>query len=285
MWSRRASNRFWRKTERKCCHFLTESGISAHVKNSWKNSVHRDTGQLQLAVSEILRTLNLPELSTFAPPAEPVLEHGEAYPELQAPSVDENFLPHAQQDFDRDRAKRLKLTMTMTRENSREPEDFNEESNDYLVAAPMRSLYEVTKLRNLRNNPRPQVSQGSLETDLISRRRVSETEADELFTTFSQTLNHYLWGGIALVHADLTAVRRSSSLLTAAILAVAALHIPGKEATFDTCYAEYLGLIRDTMLDRGHTLDGIRALCIGAFWLTEVSCKYSPMTASTSLES
>jgi hypothetical protein len=113
---------------------------------------------------------------------------------------------------------------------------------------------------------------------------VSETEAEELFTTFSQTLNHYLWGGIALVHADLTAVRRSSSLLTAAILVVAALHIPGKEAIFDTCYAEYLGLIRDTMFDRGHTLDGIRALCIGAFWLTEVSCKCSPTSVPTPLE-
>jgi hypothetical protein len=167
--------------------------------------------------------------------------------------------------------------MAMTRENSQEPQGPEELDSYALVDAPMRSLYEVTKLRNLRSNPRGHVdpSKGTLlQEDFISRGKISESEAGELFGIFSRSLNHYLWGGVALVYQDLASVRRSSSLLLAAILTVTALHVPGKTAIFDVCYSEFLGLVCDSMLDRFHTLDGIRGLCIGAFWLSDVSCEY-----------
>jgi hypothetical protein len=145
-----------------------------------------------------------------------------------------------------------------------------------MVAAPMGSLYEVTKLRNLRSNPRGYFQPGKTtplgDDDFISRGKVSINEAQELFEIFDQSLNQYLWGGIVLIHTDLLSVRRSSSLLLAAILTVTALHIPGGSSTFDICYSEFLTLVRDSMLDRYHTLDGIRGLCIGAFWLSDVSC-------------
>ncbi|OAF55858.2 hypothetical protein VC83_08034 [Pseudogymnoascus destructans] len=163
--------------------------------------------------------------------------------------------------------------MAMTRENSQEPTQSR--ANDTLVTDPMGALYEVTKLRNLRSNnlhghvyaARPTI----LEDDFISKAKVSEADAEELFRTFSTSLNHYLWGGIALVHEDLISVRRSSSLLLAAILTVTALHVPGKEQVFGICYAAFTALVCDSMFDRYHTLDGIRALCIGAFWLSDVS--------------
>ena len=64
-------------------------------------------------------------------------------------------------------------------------------------------------------------------------------------------------------------------MLSAAILAVTALHMPNKERTFDTCYTEFAKLASGSMLDRHHTLDDLRGLCIAAFWLADVSWKLS----------
>lgn len=90
---------------------------------------------------------------------------------------------------------------------------------------------------------------------------------------FSISLNQYLFGGVALVHDDLTSVRKSSSLLASAIIAVTALHVRGKDEVFDAAYTEFISLVSDSMFDRRHGLDDLRAFCIGAFWLSDVSCK------------
>lgn len=162
-------------------------------------------------------------------------------------------------------------TMAMTRENSQEPETESE-----LVSAPMRSLYEVTKLRNLRSNlymQPPKVNR--IEEDFISRGVLPLDQAEKLFAVFDQNMNQFLWGGIALKHLDLSSVRRSSSLLSAAILAVASLHVPDKNEIFETCYSEFITLVSSSTLNRYHTLDEIRGLCIGAFWLSDLSWKLS----------
>lgn len=170
--------------------------------------------------------------------------------------------------------------MAMTRENSQDPED-----EDAVVAPPMASLFEVTRLRNIRSKlNEPARSDRSEISDLISEGKVNMAEADELFRTFSCSLNHYLWGGIALLHSELSSARKSSALLTTAILAVTALHLPGKEALFDVCYTEFLALICDSMFARYHSLDDIRGLCIGAFWLSEVSWKLSGHAVRIAME-
>lgn len=230
---------------------------------------------MRLAVSHILRTLNLPTLETFRPGEEHPADlpqggtfrldvhHGQSFSNSQHTSPNEEH-------------QRLQQArMAMTRDNSHEPDSSNEGADDNLVAAPMGTLYEVTKLRNIRSNPRGRNHDSSITDDFISRGDISEEEANELFATFSLSLNHYLWAGIALVHSNLESVRRSSSLLLAAILTVTALHIPGRTRTFDICYAEFLDLVCNSMLDKYHTLDGVRGLCIGAFWLSDVSCKFA----------
>jgi hypothetical protein len=161
----------------------------------------------------------------------------------------------------------------MTRENSQEPGN----SETELVSAPMRSLFEVTKLRNLRSDlpssQTPKINQ--MEEDFISRGVVPLEEAETLFTLFTSTLNQFLWGGIVLVHSDLTSVRRSSSLLSAAILSVAALHVPNHNEMFEACYTEFITIVSASTLNRFHTLDEIRGLCVGAFWLSDLSWKLS----------
>lgn len=146
-----------------------------------------------------------------------------------------------------------------------------------LVTAPMGSLYELTQLsENRERSPgRQHVPDQALMTDFISRGILDLQEAETLFYHFDQVLNRYLWDGALLAHKNLTSVRRSSSMLSAAILAVTALHMPTKERTFDTCYTEFAKLASESMLGNHHTMDDIRALCIGAFWLADVSWKLS----------
>ncbi|KAJ5152938.1 uncharacterized protein N7482_009416 [Penicillium canariense] len=155
--------------------------------------------------------------------------------------------------------------------------DREETSATSLVTAPMGSLYEVTQLsENRENSPSEKYAPDqALVTDFISRGVVDLQEAEELFYHFDQVLNRYLWDGALLAHKDLTSARRSSSMLSAAILAVTALHMPSKERTFDTCYTEFAKLASESMLGHHHTMDDIRALCIGAFWLADVSWKLS----------
>ncbi|KAG0650353.1 Zn(2)-C6 zinc finger-containing prtT, partial [Hyphodiscus hymeniophilus] len=247
----------------------------------WKSRMEYTSGQLQTAISEILHNMAMPALESF-PSTMPDVQSQQSY---QSGSSYEELkrrirVPERSEVLSREgRRSNQSTRMAMTRENSQERSGLGEAVGDAIIAAPMRSLYEVTKLRNLRSNPREYLPHGTTtrleDDDFISRGEISIEEAEEMFQIFDRSLNQYLWGGMVLVHQDLQSVRHSSSLLLAAILTVTALHIPGKSSTFDICYAEFLYLVSDSMLDRYHTLDGIRGLCIGAFWLSDVSWKLS----------
>lgn len=174
----------------------------------------------------------------------------------------------------------------MTRENSVEAEA--EEGDDQaMVNAPMASLFEVTKLRNVRSDPWARIHRPPSRTqkpDFISQGKFDLQTAERLFSTFGETLNAYLWGGIALVHDSLDGVRASSTLLTAAILAVTALHAQDDGTSFDVCYPIFLDLVSQAMFDRYHTLDDVRGLCIGAFYLSDLSWKLSGLAVRIATE-
>jgi hypothetical protein len=89
---------------------------------------------------------------------------------------------------------------------------------------------------------------------------------------FRDNLNQYLYN-IALVHDTLESARASSSLLTSAIFTVTSLHV--HHHLFPTLYREFLHIVSTCMFDRYHHLDDVRGLCIGAFWLMEISWKLS----------
>ncbi|KAL4897258.1 hypothetical protein BDV59DRAFT_87009 [Aspergillus ambiguus] len=258
------------------CNKCLRSGIKCIVNDfsqkfvdddgAWKSQAAATIQQLQAAVSHLLRQGGHPDLATY-PTGDsrngpsPIASHPSsayAYDESQ-PSPNH----HSQAGPG--------VVMDVTREPSQEPDLPDRE----LVPAPMRSLYEVTKLRNLRNNPVERPKLTLLEEDFISRGLISLHEAEELFAYFSRTMNQLLWGGIILVHRDLTSVRRASTLQSAAVLTVAALHIPNRTDTLNRCYSEYVSLVSSMSLTRSHTLDDIRGLCIGAFWLSELSWKLS----------
>lgn len=142
-------------------------------------------------------------------------------------------------------------------------------SDDGLVPAPMRGLAEITELPRMGNRPL------SEERDLIARRLLSESEAESLFDSFKFSMNQLLWGGIILKHDTMSSVRQSSSLLFTAIMTVTSLHIPGKAGTLNTCYDEFTNLVASSTLRRKCSLDDIRAMCIGAFWLPGLGWRLS----------
>lgn len=78
--------------------------------------------------------------------------------------------------------------MAMTRENSLEPPPNGDSGGGAVtVEEPMNSLYEVTRLRNIRSNPantaRPRPGSQAELDDFISRGVISEQEAEELYQT------------------------------------------------------------------------------------------------------
>lgn len=74
----------------------------------------------------------------------------------------------------------------------------------------------------------------------------------------------------AMLHAIET-IRNSSNLLLVAILCVAALHVRTENPVFPALYREYIRLTAMQAFSRHQTLDDIRALVIGSFWLNDVS--------------
>ncbi|KAL2865996.1 uncharacterized protein BJX67DRAFT_149977 [Aspergillus lucknowensis] len=244
----------------------------------WKSTI-------ELAMADLLRKAQLPELSYYqavGKQTEPPLKRRGR--KMSTVSTEDNPLITGDDTPTKptDRAPRLgaERPNALTKTFQEQPQyaiDREENGAMSLVTAPMGSLYEVTQLSEVRatSPERQYASDRALVTDFISRGAVELREAEELFDHFDRVLNRYLWDGILLVHKDLSALRHSSSMLSAAILAVTALHLPCKERTFDTCYTEFAKLASESMLDRHHTLDDLRALCIGAFWLADVSWKLS----------
>jgi hypothetical protein len=65
--------------------------------------------------------------------------------------------------------------------------------------------------------------------------------------------------------------RDSSPLLLAAICAVASLHVVSPEIPHESCHEEFVRLCASHAFSSQNNLDDIRGLCIGAFWLADIS--------------
>lgn len=138
-----------------------------------------------------------------------------------------------------------------------------------LVPLPMTNLYNLTDPTNsslIRVDPSDVNG-----PDLISQGVVTLSEAEFLFNHYRDHINPLLWDGMLCSHKSLHEARQSSSLLVAVVLTVAALHIPDREQSLHATYGAFVSLMRGSCLLRCQNLDIIRALCIGAFYLTSLS--------------
>jgi hypothetical protein len=173
--------------------------------------------------------------------------------------------------------------MDMTRDTSVERES-GEESG--LVTAPMRSLYDLTRIRNLRSSARwkPNPNSNSVEEDFIAQGIVSLLEAEDLFRRYMQDIRLYLWAGVLFPYDSLEAVRRQSTLLTAAVLTISALHTPGRDEALQKCYNIFVSLVYSAFLARPQNLDDIRALALAAFYLSNLSWKLAGLAVRNAVE-
>lgn len=155
-----------------------------------------------------------------------------------------------------------------------------------LVQAPMSNLYELTKAS------KPDVA-GSIvrhsavgEQDLISRGIISIATGEQLFARFVRNHNPLLWGGIIFPYQTLGETRRASVLLSTAVFTIAALHSPGGGGpeTLQRCYDSFVSLVTSSSLSRNHNLDDVRALCLGAFYLPNLSWRLSGQAARVAAE-
>ncbi|KAH8697401.1 hypothetical protein BGW36DRAFT_167455 [Talaromyces proteolyticus] len=113
-------------------------------------------------------------------------------------------------------------------------------------------------------------SRSSGQRDLVSMGILSLNQALSLFDIYQSRLDHFLYR-ILGDHTSLDSVRVSSPLLTAGVCAVGALHSSSLGYLFDSCYREYKNLVASLMFSTSLKADDVRGLCIGAFWLHELS--------------
>ncbi|KAH8690437.1 hypothetical protein BGW36DRAFT_411309 [Talaromyces proteolyticus] len=151
-----------------------------------------------------------------------------------------------------------------------------------LIPFPMNNLYNLTDPNNsqlIRVDPADVNG-----PDFISQGVLPVAEAELLFDHYRNYINLLLWDGMLCSHKSLHEARESSSLLVAVVLTVAALHIPNREQSLHTTYGAFVRLMRGSCLLRCQNLDVIRALCIGAFYLTSLSWALSSRAVRVATE-
>ncbi|KAF2102468.1 hypothetical protein NA57DRAFT_32488 [Rhizodiscina lignyota] len=107
-------------------------------------------------------------------------------------------------------------------------------------------------------------------SDLIVRGIVTLEQAQELFDVYANRLDHFLYD-ILGEHKNFTKVRTDSPLLLAAACTVGALHSVRLGHVYDRCFQKFLSLCAAQTIAKDTSLADIKGLCIGAFWLSEVS--------------
>lgn len=141
--------------------------------------------------------------------------------------------------------------------------------HDTLAQVPIDSLYEMTRLRSLRGETFEE-QPTSRHDDFISRGLIHVDQAEKLFQFYQSHLDPYIYG-LASKYKTLDTLRASSSLLTACICAVAASHQAGHGQVYEVCNQEFRRLVSSSMFERRISLDYLRALVIGSYWLSDVS--------------
>ena len=111
-------------------------------------------------------------------------------------------------------------------------------------------------------------TQAGYTPDWISSGLISQERAEEFFKYYHENLNPYLHH-ILSEKDSLAAVRSRSSLLTAAVCTTAALCTGSTD--YQNCLNAFRREVSGKLFSTRHTFDDIRALCIGTFWLNDIS--------------
>ncbi|KIW04759.1 hypothetical protein, variant [Verruconis gallopava] len=110
----------------------------------------------------------------------------------------------------------------------------------------------------------------ALNADFVTQGVVTLEQAESLFATYRDRLDHYLYR-ILGESISLRRVRGDSPLCMAAICTVSALHSKTLGHLFHKCYHKFQELCAAQVVAKDANLNDIRGLCIGAFWLADLS--------------
>lgn len=232
-------------------------------RSQWKDTVIGDLGQIHSSLQQVLEKLSLPTLRPLQTSASQLPEDERQYEsaerEEDVPSYDNS--PHLS------------------------PKE------EGLPHAPIDSLYQITRLRALRSDDSPGERRLSMErngtsyiNDFISRGLVSIEDADRLVGLFLLRIDHFMYKIGAGSYRDLKSLRRGSSVLTAAICTVSALHDPNSNHLYTTCGREFRRLMSASMFNRRMDQDCMRAMCVASYWLHDLSWMLSGYAIRRAME-
>jgi hypothetical protein len=228
------------------------------VESRWKSQTTATVDRLKDAVEHLLHHNSLPELAKY----------DGALSKLRALSEHEPTV-HTLSPLSTDHSSSIGPSAgNFTSEGPSAGLRGDQDDSD-LVPLPMNNLYNLTDPNNSRLiRVDPTEVNGP---DFISQGILSLAEAEFLFGHYRDYINPLLWEGMLCSHKSLDEARQSSSLLVAVVLTVAALHITNREKSLHASYGAFVSLMRGSCLLHSQNLDDIRALCIGAFYLTSLS--------------
>lgn len=154
---------------------------------------------------------------------------------------------------------------------------------------PINSLIEATQLNGLRSQLRSskQRRKGGMrrkDHDLISENLITIVEAEEMLALFQSTQSQHLFSATLPDDVTVESIRASSTVLFTAIMMVAALYMPGREALHQTLHGHFMGLVSSSIFDRFHSIDDLKAMAIAALWQPYLSWKLSGLAIRMATE-
>jgi hypothetical protein len=230
------------------CKRCTERNLSCVLNKSlqtlieergqWKHALTGDLEHMHSALQNVLSQIGLPSLPPLQTPAAALVQESPqdlAECEDIGPSCDNS----------------PRLT----------PRD------DALPHVPIESLYQITRLRALRsedapNEPHPSTASCSNPhvNDFISQGFISAADAERLVNLYLHRIDHFMYMIGSGGYRDLESMRRGSTILTAAVCTVAALHEPMSNHLYGVCSREFRRLMSASMFDRRIDRDHMRAM-------------------------
>lgn len=238
------------------CRRCIERGLSCVLNKSlqtlinersqWKDDMHRDISNMHVAVQDILKRLSMPAL-------QPLRATSSAEDQQETSPYDDTVVEKVED-------------VGPSCDNSPKLPPQTES----LQNVPIESLYQITRLRSLRAENSGDESKADEGSDVVSKGIVSLEEAERLTTLYLGRLDHYAYS-IANKFTDLQSIRRRSVALTNAILTVAALHDPNSNQLFGPCCRELKRVLSESMFVRRIDREYLRAMCIGSYWLSDIS--------------
>ena len=229
----------------------------------------QDLEAMYASVQTLLRSANLPAMSALQAPRL-TLDRNSAYPEQERPGS-------------------LGSAKGPSCDDS--PKLSSAEDND-LPETPIRSIYHLTKLSALRSDvtsdDRPQAQAfgqvTNISNDLISRDLISLEAAERLFLFYMERLDGYIYHIVGSRYRQLSTMRQRSSILTAAVLTVAAMHDAQSNDIYPTLNDEVRRFINASIFKQRIDRDYLRALGVTSYWLYDTSWVFSGLATRRAAE-